>query len=453
MNTKLHPKMTYIYIGIDTHKETHTATFINFLNEKIATITFTNDITGYEYLVKETNKYKKDLTPMFGLEDTKLYGYGLASFLFSKGYNVKYINATYTANERGKNPIANKTDDYDSECIAKVLLDEFDNLPLSSNDELYWTLKQLVTLRQRITKDNVALKYRLHSQLLFHYPKYKHMFYKHDAKQALKFWETYPSPDKLQNVSVEELATLNSKENNHQGQLGIKKAQQILELIKQNEIINVEYQEERNMILVAIVKKIEANDKLIEETDKNIINVYRKTGKLLHTIPLITELYGAMILSEIGNINRFTSSAKLARYAGIAPVERSSGIHERTRYNKFGNRKLNSYIYLICCLGLSTGAKKDTAHNPIFKEYYEKKLNEGKTKHQSIICIMRRMVNIIYRVLKDDKPYEEPTELLEDCKKSFKERLEQKKIEEEEKLLKKKAKALRKANALKNNSL
>ena len=105
MNETMHPKMTYLYIGIDTHKETHTATFINFLNEKLSTITFTNDLVGYDYLIKETNKLKGNLTPVFGLEDTKLYGYGLASFLFNNKYLVKYINATYTYNERSKNPI------------------------------------------------------------------------------------------------------------------------------------------------------------------------------------------------------------------------------------------------------------------------------------------------------------------------------------------------------------
>ena len=173
---------------------------------------------------------------------------------------VKYINATYTYNERSKNPIVTKTDEVDSSCIAKVLLDEFENLPDTTNDELYWTLKQLVTLRGRIIKDNVALKYRLHAQLLFHYPKYKHMFSHHDGKQALKFWETYPSPDKLENVTVEELAKLNSKESNNKGSLGRTKAEKILKLIKENEIINSEFQEERNIVLVSIVQKIQAMD-------------------------------------------------------------------------------------------------------------------------------------------------------------------------------------------------
>lgn len=375
MNENTHPKMTYLYIGIDNHKETHTATFINFLNEKISTITFGNDLTGYDYLIEETNKLKGKLTPVFGLEDTKLYGYGLASFLFSKGYRVKYINATYTSNERSKNPIITKTDELDSTCIAKVLLDEFDNLPDSNNDELYWTLKQLVTLRERIVKDNVALKFRLHSQLLFHYPKYKHMFSHHDGKHALAFWETYPSPDKLENVTIEELAKLNSKDKHNRGSLGRPKAEKILQLVKENEIINTEFQEERNIVLVSIVQKIKSNNEMLKNIEERILNVYRKTGKKLHTIPLITELYAAMLLSEIGNIDRFESSAKLAKYAGIAPIEKSSGKTTQARYNRYGNRRLNSYIYVISWLGLSTGARNVGAHNPIFKEYYVKRVN------------------------------------------------------------------------------
>ena len=438
MNEKIHPKMTYLYIGIDNHKETHTATFINFLNEPISTIQFKNNLEGYNYLIKETNRLKGNLTPIFGLEDVKLYGYGLASFLFNKGYTIKYVSPTYTYNERKKRPVITKTDAVDSECIAKVLLDELNNLPTSVEDELYWTLKQLITFRNRIIKDNVALKYRLHSQLLFHYPNYHQMFSHIDGKNALCFWETYPSPDKLKDVSIEKLAKLNCNENyNNRGGLGRKKAEKILQLIQENKIFDSEYQEERNSVLISIVQKIRSNNKLLEDIEQKIISVYHKTGKKLHTIPLISEIYAAMILSEIGDINRFSSSAKLAKYAGIAPIEKSSGNTTQARYNRYGNRKLNSYIYVISWLGLSTGSRKDVAHNPIFKEYYEKKINSGKTKHQAIICIMRRMINIIYRVLKDDKEYEEPTELLEQCKKSFTDRMKQKKLEEESKLHKK----------------
>ena len=433
-----HKKMTYLYIGIDTHKEKHTATFINFLNEKLLTITFNNDTKGFQYLKEKTEmlKNKLELIPFFGLEDTRHYGYGLASFLMKENYNIKYITATYTFNERKKNPIITKNDELDSSCIAKVLLDEFDNLPTARNDEIYWTLKQLVRLRDNVIKINTTLKYKLHAQLLHHYPNYKKMFYHSHCKTALKFWETYPSPNLLTNVTIEELAALNASDD-WRGALGINKAKKILELVKEIEIPYQDYQEERNCVLVTLVKQIKSNTQRLEELEKDIIELYDKLDKKLHTIPLITKMYGALILAEIGNIERFDNSSKLAKYAGIAPIEKSSGNTTKAKCNKYGNRKLNSYLYVISLLGLSTGSMKDRALNPIFKEYYVKKVNNGKTPHQAIICIMRRMINIIYKVLKYDIEYETPNELLEECKRSFKDRYNQQLMEEELKKQKK----------------
>jgi len=46
--------------------------------------------------------------------------------------------------------------------------------------------------------------------------------------------------------------------------------------------------------------------------------------------------------------------------------------------------------------------------NPIFYKYYHKKISEGKTKPQAIKCIQRRLVNIIYNMMKHKRPYDNP---------------------------------------------
>jgi hypothetical protein len=39
--------------------------------------------------------------------------------------------------------------------------------------------------------------------------------------------------------------------------------------------------------------------------------------------------------------------------------------------------------------------------NPLFYEFYQRKLSEGKMKEQVLICIMKRLVNIIYSMMKN----------------------------------------------------
>ena len=105
MNYNSHPKMKYLYIGVDCHKYKHVATLKNCFNEKIITISFHNDKKGFEYLVKTVNEHKSDLIPIYGLEDTKHLGYELASYLLSRDQLVKNVNSNLTYVERKKNPV------------------------------------------------------------------------------------------------------------------------------------------------------------------------------------------------------------------------------------------------------------------------------------------------------------------------------------------------------------
>lgn len=441
MNYNSHPKMKYAYIGIDCHKYTHTATIINCFNENLGCITFNNDLKGFDSLVKKVESVKGDLIAIFGLEDTKHLGYSLAEYLFNKNYRVKHINSNLTYAERKKNPIIYKNDEFDSYCIAKVLLDELDNLTDAENNEIYWTLKQVVKMRNNLVKSNINLKNKLHAQLLHHYPNYNRVFADLSSETCLVFFENYPSPNLL---STKEDLSIFLKENTKSRQYN-KFATKMFDLIQEYEIYKTDYQEQRNSIIKLLIQELKENNRRLKEMENTIVNIYDKIGKKLHTIPGISKVYAASILAEIGNIYRFSNSGKLARYAGIAPNEKSSGGKDVHLTNQFGNRNLNSLIYYICCISLSTGktsGENIRANNPIFREYYQKKISEGKTKHQAIICIMRRLTNIIYKILKEDREYQTPTELLEQSIKSFRER---KKLEEEKlnkkKILKEKRKS------------
>lgn len=427
--------MKYIYVGIDCHKHIHTATIINCFNEKLGVITFNNDIQGYKNLIKEVESKKQNLEIIFGLEDVKHLGYGLAMYLISKNYLVKHINSNLTYAERKKFPIITKNDELDSQCVAKVLLDELDNLPFAQKDEIYWTLKQLVTMRASIVDNNVELKNKLHAQLLHHYPNYNKMFFRIYCKTALEMWKKYPSPDLLINTPIEEFTQFLNDVSNKRYKTH--KANQIMDLVKQLDISNTEYQEERNIIIKTLVEQIQFNQKRQDEIEKEILTLYDKIGCTLHTYPGMSKLTSADILAEIGNINRFKDKGRLAKYAGVAPIEKSSGNTERALYNRFGNRQLNKYIYSLACRSISAGRNKDNPVNSIFLEYYHKKVNSGKTKHQALVCVMRRIINIIYVMLKNNTEYVHPQDLSNNCTQQFLKRLEDEKLKEEQRKLKK----------------
>ena len=416
MNYNNHPKLNYVYVGIDCHKEVHTACVISPFNETLETLTFKNDYKDFEKLIDMVSKYTKDgIQAIYGLEDVKHLGHTLAGYLIERGFIVKHILSSYTAIERAKHPIIDKTDEIDARCIAKVTLDEFLNLPNVKEEELYWTLKQFIKMKTNINRSNAKLKNKLHAQLLHHYPNYSNFFSSIDGKSALDFWENYPSPNMIKDFTPEQLVE-DFKSKGGKGGFSIKKATLILNYIKDyNYSKEMEYQENRNQLIITIIRNIKNNNLQKEQLDNDIINLYDKLNVHLHTLIGLTKTTSAEIISEIGDIKRFSNSSKLAKYCGIAPINRSSGGSDKVKRNEFGNRTLNSYIYYLACRSISTGKDMTTPQNAIFLDYYYKKISDGKTKKQALTCVMRRIVNIIYKILNENIPYQHPKNLNTKC--------------------------------------
>ncbi len=115
----------------------------------------------------------------------------------------------------------------------------------------------------------------------------------------------------------------------------------------------------------------------------------------------------ANMLSEIGNISRFPNSDKLAKFAGIAPVNFSSAGKGKDVCPKQGNRRLQAIFYFLAIQMIQVSIN-GTPRNPVFREYFLRKLEDGKNKQQALICIARRLVNIVYGMLKNHMEYREP---------------------------------------------
>jgi len=55
-----HPKMNYLYIGVDCHKYTHTASIINCFNEPLGTVTFNNELKDFKLLMNLVDRAMLD---------------------------------------------------------------------------------------------------------------------------------------------------------------------------------------------------------------------------------------------------------------------------------------------------------------------------------------------------------------------------------------------------------
>ena len=165
-----------------------------------------------------------------------------------------------------------------------------------------------------------------------------------------------------------------------------------------------EYQESRDFITKSLARCLEQQKEEIAVVDCEIERMLRYFDYKLTTIPGVNIATASKLIAEIGDIRRFQSADKLARYAGIAPIKFSSGGKGKEQSSKQGNRELHGLFYFLA-VSMVTVPKTGKPNQPIFYSYYQRKISEGKTKSQALVCIMRRLVNIVYGMMKNKTEY------------------------------------------------
>lgn len=202
----MYKRQKHLYVGVDLHKQYHVAVVINCWQEKLGEIKFENKPSTFSTFLLDIDKLTEEgLIPVFGLEDVGGYGQSLAQFLTDRGQVVKEVNPALSYAERKSHMTTEKSDSWDAECVARILLNKLDRLPDAKPNDLFWLIQQLVSRRNVLVKAQGALKNQLHIQLSHHYPSYKKFFLEVDGKTALAFWERYPSPSCLEGVGLKQM--------------------------------------------------------------------------------------------------------------------------------------------------------------------------------------------------------------------------------------------------------
>jgi transposase len=394
----------YLYVGMDLHSRQHTAVVVNCWNEKLKVITIENKPSEFTKLMQKVNRVAQSLgvQPIYGLENVYGYGRALAVWLIEKGYVVKDINPSLAYDQRKSAPTFKKDDEYDALCVATALINHLSKLPDAKPDDEYWTLSQLVNRRDVLVKDGIRLKNGLHNQISVAYPSYHKFFSTIDRKTALYFYKTYPSPRFLQGKSADDLLCefkeiMPSTKKN--------KAELILDCVLNDGNTYRDYQEQRDFITQSLVRCLETQKKEISFVDAEIERMLPLFGYKLQTLPGVNTVTAAKLIAEIGDISRFRNANKLAKYAGVSPVKFSSAGKGKETSSRQGNRTLNGVFYFMAVTMVCVVPGTGRPYQPIFREYFLRKVSEGKTKPQALVCIMRRLVSIVHGMMKNKTEY------------------------------------------------
>jgi transposase len=334
-----------VTIGIDPHKDTHTAVAVNELGRELSCRTEPARHEGFGELVRWGRRQAQER--VWVIEDCRHVSGALERLLLDRGETVVRLPPKLMAGARDSAREPGKSDPIDARAVARAALREgLDTLPTARLSGPEFEIRQLVVHRQRL----VGTRTRLINDLRW---------------QCHDLWPDYEIPPRAL--------------------IGPVCQQRVSARLKRAE----------PSIRVRI-----ARDEIrrIKELTRTITQIHSELDTLVHHVAphLLAEkglgvLTAAKLLGEIAGIDRFASDAKLARLAGCAPVPVSSGRTDRHRLDRGGNRQLNHAIHMLAISKLR--------HDPQTATYIARQRANGKTQREAIRSLKRHLVRRIYHLL------------------------------------------------------
>lgn len=154
-------------------------------------------------------------------------------------------------------------------------------------------------------------------------------------------------------------------------------------------------------------KTIQYLTKQIEGLEQSIKNLMQKDPsfernfKLLNTLKGVGLVLASQIIYHTGNFKRFDSWRQFSSYCGTAPFEHSSGtsIRRKSRIHHIGDRKMKTLLTLASVSAIQCDKE--------LKQYYKKKLAEGKPKMVALNNVRNKILSRVFAVVKRGTPYVE----------------------------------------------
>lgn len=289
-----------------------------------------------------------------------------------------------------------KTDAKDSFIIAELI--RFGRYAESNvaQDRLL-ALKELCRNRFYLVDMAGDLKRKLIALIDRVFPEYEAQFDTIFCKSSVALLKKYPTPQKLSNAHLDKLTELLWNSSN--GHFGEWKARELRELAR-NSFGVEDCDGAYSTLILLMLDQIQSLSGKADALEKEIFRLFQSFDTTVTTIPGVGPIIGAVILSEVGDISRFSSADKLAAYIGVDPSVNQSGEFQAAHAHM--SKRGSPYLRRCIWMASQVAVQRD----PMFRAYYEKKAAEG-LKYMTIIGhVTRKMTAVIFAILRDHKVYE-----------------------------------------------
>lgn len=409
--------MNPLYVGIDVSSKSNVVYFMKPDGSKHSNFAVCNSLDGANQLSKRmiSAVTSLDLTDIIiGLEATSVYGDNLVCFLREDGSLARYNRKIHVLNPKQVKkfkdayPDLPKNDSVDSYIIADALRFGRINNEVYMDDYRFKALKNLTRARffavQNLTKE----KQRFLNYLFMKYSSLtqEKVFSDTFSVTALAVYEEFDSADQLAYMDLQVLTHFIKDKGRNRFTDPDSVAKAIQKAARSSYRLPKTVNDSVNQVLSISISSIRALESQIKEFDKAIASQIELIPNTLQSIKGIGPVYCAGIIAEIGDINRFSDQAALAKYAGLAWTQHQSGDFEaqHTRLIKSGNRFLK---YYLCEAALSL-VKCDTEYSRFYHLKY-KEVNRYQHK-RALALTARKFVRLVFTMLKSNRLYIPPAQ-------------------------------------------
>ncbi|MCP3974159.1 MAG: IS110 family transposase [bacterium] len=342
---------THVTAGVDTHRDTHTAAVLDQQGRLLDTATFATTRVGYQQLVTWIHSY--GTIASVGVEGTGSYGAGLTRYLTNQHITVIEVGRPNRQHRRRHG----KSDATDAISAARAVQSgEATGKPRGTTGPTE-ALRAIRVARNGAVKARSAAINELKALLVTAPNTIRRNLATKSTKQLIATTTNLrPGPDLTDPNTATKLAMRSL-------------AQRITTLT--NEISHL----------------TEALDDIVTATAPPALLAECGIGTIIATDLLIT--YGS-------NTTRLKTEASFAAICGVSAIDASSGLQQRHRLNRGGDRQANAALYRAVIVRLRY-------HQPT-RDYMTQRLTEGKTKREIIRCLKRYLARTTYNTLTHQQP-------------------------------------------------
>jgi transposase len=331
-------------VGIDPHKNTHTAVAVSgATGAKMREITVTARRPGHERLLTWARGLDEDL--VFAVEDCRHVSGGLQRFLLARGEPVVPVPPKLMAGARRGARTRGKSDPIDALAVAHAAL-RHPELPAAHLCGAERDVRLLVDHRDDLVRERTRVQNRLRWNL-------------HDL-----------DPDFA--VPLRGLDRFVWLERTRAHLRELEPCAQVRIAAEQTDAIQV------------LTRTINA-------LGREITTLVQLLAPELLQILGCGALTAAKVLGEAGGVRRFRSEAAFAMHAGASPLQVASGDRQRHRLNRSGNRQLNAALHRI--------AVTQKRIHPAARAFLERKRSEGLGNREALRCLKRYLARSVYKTL------------------------------------------------------